>query len=294
MPNKDNPTTSSAITPFEFEGDEVRIIRDDKGEPWFVANDVCKVLEIGNPRQALSRLDDDEKGDVILNDAIGRPQSTNTVNEYGLYSLILSSRKKEAKTFKRWVTHEVLPSIRKTGQYSVKGLRTSEQATYEGVKELIAIATDYDKDSQTAQTYFATVQNKLLYAVTDLTAADLIATRADHMRENMGLTTWKGSHILQADALVGKNYLNETELSKLHHLSAAIHSMAKLFYERGNTMSEWVECIDSQIITARFNLLMGKGRYSREKAEQIARREYTAYKAHLLDMVEQYVQLRLI
>lgn len=89
------------------------------GEPWFVVNDACRILEISNPRDALARLDDDEKDDVGLTDAIGRIQKTNVVNEPGLYSLVLGSRKPEAKEFKRWLTHEVIPSIRKTGTYSI-------------------------------------------------------------------------------------------------------------------------------------------------------------------------------
>lgn len=97
-------------------------------EPWFVAKDVCDCLEISNSRQALSRLDDDEKNSVILNDGTpGNPEKS-IVNEYGLYSLVMSSRKPEAKEFKRWVTHEVLPSIRKYGSYSLNIPRTLPDA----------------------------------------------------------------------------------------------------------------------------------------------------------------------
>ena len=86
------------------------------GEPWFVAADVCKALDIENNRKATNRLDDDEKG-VTLSDTLGGKQKLTIVNEAGLYSLVLGSRKPEAKAFKRWITHEVLPSIRKTGGY---------------------------------------------------------------------------------------------------------------------------------------------------------------------------------
>ena len=82
-----------------------------------VAKDVCDILEHSNSRQALLRLDSDEKGSVSLNDAIGRERLTPIINQSGLYSLIMSSRKPEAKQFKRWVTHEVLPSIKKNGAY---------------------------------------------------------------------------------------------------------------------------------------------------------------------------------
>lgn len=105
----------------------VRIVMKDQ-EPWFVAKDVCNCLEINNSRQALIRLDDDEKSSVILNDGTpGNPEKS-IVNEYGLYSLVLSSRKPEAKEFKRWITHDVIPQIRKTGQYVADIPRTLPDA----------------------------------------------------------------------------------------------------------------------------------------------------------------------
>ena len=95
---------------------QVRVVQRD-GEPWFVAADVCKALEISNPRMATERLDADEKNTVSLTDGNrGNPNMT-IVNEPGLYTLVLGSRKPEAKLFKRWITHEVIPAIRKTGGY---------------------------------------------------------------------------------------------------------------------------------------------------------------------------------
>lgn len=106
---------------FTYEGHQVRTVTVD-GDPWFVATDVCAVLDIGNSRQALSYLDADEKG-VTTNDTPGGDQQLSVVSEPGLYSLILRSRKPEARDFKRWVTHEVLPQIRQTGSYSVEAQR---------------------------------------------------------------------------------------------------------------------------------------------------------------------------
>ncbi len=91
------------------------------GEPWFVASDVCNILDLGNPSQAISRLDDDEHTLISIEGSI-TGASANIVSESGLYSLILGSRKLEARDFKRWVIHEVLPSIRQTGSYSVAPL----------------------------------------------------------------------------------------------------------------------------------------------------------------------------
>lgn len=97
---------------FNFENQNVRVVQKNN-EPWFVAKDVCDVLEIKNTSDALKRLDDDERSRFNL----GRQGETNIINEYGLYSLVLASRKPEAKLFKRWITHEVIPSIRKHGAY---------------------------------------------------------------------------------------------------------------------------------------------------------------------------------
>jgi len=97
---------------FEFKGQELRIVTQN-GEPWFVASDVCRILEIQNVTQAIQRLEENERS--MFN--IGRQGNANIVNESGLYELIFASRKLEAKMFKKWVKQEVLPSIRKHGAY---------------------------------------------------------------------------------------------------------------------------------------------------------------------------------
>lgn len=103
------------IQVFDFEDNAVRVV-DIDGEPWFVAADVARVLDIQNIRQNLNDLDDDEKG-VYNTYTPGGPQEMRVINESGLYNLIFRSRKPEAKKFRKWVTAEVLPSIRKTGMY---------------------------------------------------------------------------------------------------------------------------------------------------------------------------------
>ncbi len=102
---------------FEYqEGSLVRTVIQDR-EPWFVAADVCRILEISNVSDAVSRLEDDERT-LVTTEGASNGLPVNAVNEYGVYSLVFTSRKPEAKAFKRWITREVLPSIRKTGSYS--------------------------------------------------------------------------------------------------------------------------------------------------------------------------------
>jgi len=111
-----------AIIPFQFEAHAVRVQVDGAGLPWFNANDVCDALEMGNPSQAIkSHVDGDDLQKLEVTDNLGRTQRANHVNESGLYALILGSTKDAAKRFKRWVTGEVLPAIRKAGSYAAPG-----------------------------------------------------------------------------------------------------------------------------------------------------------------------------
>lgn len=122
---------------------EIRTMTKD-GEPWFVAADVCRALEITNVGNALARLDDDEKSSIRSTDVTSNGGNPNVsiVNEPGLYTLVLGSRKPEAKTFKRWITHEVIPSIRKTGSYTMKPSADDE------VKQLRARAMNMNAETR--------------------------------------------------------------------------------------------------------------------------------------------------
>lgn len=108
---------TNQITRFDFHGANVRLLTDEQGEPWFVAKDICDVLELTNVGEALRALDDDEKNTIrIYEGTAGNPYKA-TISESGFYRLVLRSRKPVAKEFQRWVTHEVLPQIRRTGGY---------------------------------------------------------------------------------------------------------------------------------------------------------------------------------
>jgi prophage antirepressor-like protein len=107
------------VVPFDFEGQAVRVI-DRDGEPWFVLADVCRVLEVGNPSMAATRLDGDERGISTVETPSGNQEMV-VINESGLYSLILTSRKPAARRFKKWITAEVLPTLRRTGHYAMAG-----------------------------------------------------------------------------------------------------------------------------------------------------------------------------
>lgn len=151
---------SNEIQQFYFNNAALRTLTDEAGEPWFVAKDVCDILEISNPSDALKRLDDDERSRFNL----GRQGETNIVNEAGLYSLVLGSRKPEAHEFKRWVTHEVLPSIRRHGAYMTES--TLEKAVTEP-DFLIRLATQIKQEraeKEKAQAQVERMRPKALFA----------------------------------------------------------------------------------------------------------------------------------
>lgn len=105
------------ITPFTYNNHQVRVVTGPDGEPWFILADLCRVLELKNPRDVASRLDRGDVGTTDATDSVGRTVQMNTVTESGMYDTVLLSRKPEARAFRRWLTHDVVPSVRKRGGY---------------------------------------------------------------------------------------------------------------------------------------------------------------------------------
>ena len=135
-----------SMIPFNFDGTEVRVL-DQGGEPWWVLADVCTVLEVRNSRDAADRLDDDERGVAII-DTLGGPQGMTIINESGLWSLVLTSRKPEAKRFKKWITSEVIPAIRQTGGYiAAAPQETSEELVLRAMSVLQATIERQKKEA---------------------------------------------------------------------------------------------------------------------------------------------------
>lgn len=126
QPVEEAEMAENNIIPFTFEMQDIRAVERD-GEPWFVLADVCRILEHTNPSQAASRLDEDERNTLTINDGNRGNPNVTIINESGLYSLIMTSRTPNAKRFKKWVTSEVLPSIRKTGSYALAARQAPDE-----------------------------------------------------------------------------------------------------------------------------------------------------------------------
>lgn len=140
---------NNEIQKFDFKGAALRTLTDEAGEPWFVLKDCMSILDLGNPTETVKMFDKDEFSTTEVIDSIGRRQQTYIISEPGLYRLVMKSRKPEAKEFQRWVTHEVLPSIRKTGGY----IPTSESDSDEDIMAravLVAQKTIKQKNQQIA------------------------------------------------------------------------------------------------------------------------------------------------
>lgn len=199
---------TSEIQSYNFNGASLRTLTDEAGEPWFVAKDVCDILEISNPSDALKRLDDDERSRFNL----GRQGETNIVNEAGLYVLVLGSRKPEAHEFKCWVTHEVLPQIRKTGGY-IPTTDADDDMTILAKAVMIGQRTMEAQKRKIAeqQTRIDELQPKARFA--DAVAASdgtcLVGELAKMLRQNgMDIGQNRLFRLLQADGYLGKSGSN--------------------------------------------------------------------------------------
>lgn len=129
---------------FEFKGNLVRMKTDENEQYWFAGIDVCNILGYADSHQKIKSLDGDEYRLDRIVDSQGKLKETLTVNEFGLYSLILTSTKPEAKEFKRWITHEVLPAIRKAGRYTTEEERAREDELQKIASDIQALASEKD------------------------------------------------------------------------------------------------------------------------------------------------------
>lgn len=196
-----------------------------------------------------------------------RQWATKTLKEYITKGFVLNDDlMKNGRPFGRDYFDELLERIRE--------IRASERRAYQKIADIFEQCSyDYDKNSETTKAFYAFVQNKLHFAVTGKTAAELISERATADSPTMGLTTWKGApdgKILKSDALVAKNYLNEKEISRLNRLVTMFIDYAELMAEDEQPMSmkDWLDETDRFLASSRRKILEGKGKVSREDAEK--------------------------
>jgi hypothetical protein len=206
-----------------------------------------------------------------------RQWATSTLREYIQKGFVLNDDLlKNGKPFGRDYFDELLERIRE--------IRASERRAYQKIADIFEqCSIDYDKTSQTTRDFYAFVQNKLLFAVTGKTAAELIAERATLSSPTMGLTTWKGApkgKIIKSDVIVAKNYFNKTELTRLNRIVTMFIDHAELMAEDGvtMTMNDWVKLTDDFLKSNRRSVLQGKGSISHEDAVKTAETIYEKFR----------------
>ena len=161
----------------------------------------------------------------------------------------------------------------------IREIRASEKRFYQKVRDLFALSSDYDKTDKATQMFFAETQNKLLYAVTGKTAAELIISRADASQPNMNLTSWKGSIVRKQDITTAKNYLNHDEIDTLNRLVVIFLESAELRVKsrKDITMSFWRENVDKILEFQDKEVLIGSGSVSNQQMEQKVREIYDEF-----------------
>ncbi|MFC2272626.1 virulence RhuM family protein [Capnocytophaga ochracea] len=171
----------------------------------------------------------------------------------------------------------------------IRDIRSSEKALYRQVLDLYATSKDYDPKSETTLTFFKVVQNKLHYASSLQTSAELIYNRADSTKDFMGLTTFKGALPTLNEAKIAKNYLTEEELFRLNRLVSAFFDLAELKAQTQNPMymQDWVDELDKFSANYGKGVLKGAGTISHDEAEKKATREYRTYEARTLSPIEE-------
>ncbi|NBS53332.1 MAG: hydroxyacid dehydrogenase, partial [Spartobacteria bacterium] len=162
----------------------------------------------------------------------------------------------------------------------IQDIRTSERRFYQKITDIYATSIDYDKDAALTQTFFATVQNKVHYAIHGQTAAEVITSRADRTQPNMGLTNWEGARIRKPDVSIAKNYLSEPELRALGNLVEQYLIFAQSQAERRipMTMQDWITKLEGFLRLNDREVLTNAGKVSTDLAKQHAEREFTEYR----------------
>lgn len=164
----------------------------------------------------------------------------------------------------------------------VRDIRSSERRFNQKITDIYATSFDYKKDAQVTRDFFATVQNKLLYAVSGKTAAEIIAERSDSEKINMGLTNWSNPNgkIILSDVVISKNYLKEKELKRLNSLVDGFLTLAesRALNEIPMSMKDWKKVLDDYIDLNLLPVLEGKGKISSDDAQKIAKKEYDKFK----------------
>jgi hypothetical protein len=301
---------------FKTEDEKIAVeVRFDEETVWLTLDQMAMLFE--RDKSTISRhiknvFDDGEldRKSVVANFATTASDGkTYQVDYYNLDVIIsVGYRVKSLRgtQFRQWATKRLNEYIRKGftldderlknggGRYfrellqRIRDIRSSERNLYQQVTDIYTTAIDYNPDAAITRDFFATVQNKMHYAVHKHTAAEIIYERVDNRKPMIGMTNFKGSYITKEDVRIAKNYLSEKELQTLNLLVSQFLDFAELqaLDEHAMTMAEWITELDRQLRGNRRELLNGKGSVSHVKAVEKAEKEFEIYRAREMKQLE--------
>ena len=205
--------------------------------------------------------------------------ATNVLKEYIKKGFVLNDEMlKNGPKFGKDYFKELLERIR--------SIRTSERRIWQQITDIFAeCSIDYNKDSEITKNFYAMIQNKFHYAITGNTAAEIIYQKADHTKENMGLTTWKSSpegRILKSDVMIAKNYLDEKQIKRLERAVSGYFDYIEDLVERKNTftMEEFAKSVNEFLEFRKYDILKDNGKITKKMAEEKAENEYNEFNKH--------------
>lgn len=239
----------------------------------------------------------------------GKRQVRRNIDHYNLDMIIALGyriQSRIATRFRRWATQRLHEYIQKGfamdderlkqggNRYfrellqRIRDIRSSERNFYQQVTDIYATATDYDPRDEITKMFFATVQNKLHYAVHENTAAEIVYNRVDNEKPFVGMTNFKGNYVTKDDVKIAKNYLSEMEFQRLNLLVSGFLDFAEFQALEMNpmTMKDWIEALDNQIIAHKRKVLIGKGNISHKQAIEKAEKEFEIYRKREMDLLE--------
>ena len=239
----------------------------------------------------------------------GKRQVKRNIDHYNLDVIIALGYRVQspiAVRFRRWATQRLHEYIQKGftmdderlkqggNRYfrellqRIRDIRSSERNFYQQVTDIYATSTDYDPRAKMTKLFFATVQNKMHYAVHEHTAAELIYERVDNEKPFVGMTNFKGNYVTRDDVKIAKNYLTELELQRLNLLTSQFLDYAEFQALEQNpmTMADWIAALDDQILRLRKNILEGSGSVSHQEAIEKAEREFEIYREREMRLLE--------
>ena len=300
-----------------YVGDEgevsLDVIVDQERETfWATQKTMAEVFDVNVPAISKHLKNIFEEGELIKNSVIskmettasdGKKYKTNFYNLDVIISVGYRVNSKNATRFRIWATQQLKELIikgfvlddelLKNGSRfgidyfnqlleRVRDIRASERRFNQKITDIYATSFDYKKDAQITREFFATVQNKLIYAVSGHTAAEIIADRSDSEKINMGLTNWSNPNgkIILSDVVISKNYLNERELKRLNSLVDGFLTLAesRALNKIPMSMKDWKKVLDDYINLNLLPILEGKGKISSADARKIAKEEYDKFK----------------